>query len=137
MPLVSRIMLRFALIYFVISALIGAFLLADKASSIHPNIWQLLPVHIECILFGWVIQFTLGTAYWMLPRLLIGEPRGNRRLSFLIPICLNIGIFLVIISYLLPLEAEIKYVGRLLEFIAVSIFIALHWKRVSKVVHIH
>ena len=130
-------MLRFALVYFVISALIGGLLLAGKASNIHPNIWQLLPIHIEFMLFGWVIQFTLGTAYWILPRLVKGEPRGNQQLAFLIPICLNVGIFLVLISYLLPLHADIKYLGRLLEFIAVSIFIALHWKRVSKVVHIH
>ncbi len=112
-------------------------MLADKATGIHPEIWQLLPVHIECMLFGWIIQFTLGTAYWMLPRLLKGEPRGNRQLALLIPIFLNTGILLVIMSYVIPMLQEIIYLGRLLEFAAMVVFVALHWNRVSKVEYSH
>ena len=90
---------------------------------------MLLPVHIELLIFGFIIQFTMGTAYWILPRFLEGEPRGNVFWSKSMAGFLNAGIVLNI-SYYLGLTAQWgTLTGRLLEITAVILFIALHWNR--------
>jgi len=42
-----------------------------------------LPIHIEVLIFGWIIQFTLGTAYWILPRFLQAPQRDPQCLLIL------------------------------------------------------
>lgn len=135
MPFISRVMIRLALIYLAGGILIGATMLANKATGIYPEIWRLLPVHIELMIFGWIIQFTLGTAYWMLPRLIKGEPRGNEKVALLIPVLLNLGIFVIITSYLYQSDWNLKLFGRISEAMVVPVFILLHWKRISKQIH--
>ncbi len=130
MPGVSRWMIRISLVYFVLSTGVGMVMLINKAYPIYPEIWKYLPVHIEMMLFGWIIQFTLGTAYWILPRFLETKGRGNTALGILMPILLNTGIWLVIASstaFGLNLMATI---GRIFEMLTVAIFISLHWKRI-------
>lgn len=136
MPLVSRIMIRLALLYFLVGVLIGALMLVNKASGFYPQIWGLLPIHIEIMIFGWIIQFTLGTGYWMLPRLVVGKPRGNTRLALLLPLLWNLGILIMISGYLVFPNTAWRLLGRVLETLAVPVFIALHWKRVSPQIHI-
>ena len=129
MPFVSRIMLRLSVIYLMLGLTIGALLLINKAWPIHPALWALLPVHIELMIFGWIIQFTLGTAYWILPRFLKTKGRGSKKLSYLLLVCLNSGMWLVILSGLDPLHF-MGLMGRILEATSVILFIILHWKRV-------
>lgn len=135
MPIVSRIMIRCSLCYFFLGTLLGAFMLLNKVVSINLEVWKILPIHIEMMIFGWIIQFTVGTGYWMLPRLVIGKPRGNETFAYLIPLVLNLGIIIIISSYLIFQSYELRIVGRGLEALIVPIFITLHWKRVSKQIH--
>jgi hypothetical protein len=130
-------MIRLALSYFLIGIGIGGLMLANKAIGFYPQVWLLLPVHIEMMIFGWIIQFTLGTAYWILPRFTEGEPRGNEKLAVMIPVLLNLGILLIIGSHLFHTGQEIRVLGRIAETAAVPLFAALHWKRVSKMMHEH
>ncbi len=130
MPAVSRWMIRLSLIYFIAGILAGAFLLIHKAYPLHPTAWLLLPLHIEVTIFGWIIQYTLGTAYWMLPRYLKGKPRGSRLMSWVMVLCLNLGIVFIIIDPLEWVSIQLRFTGRVLEVIAVLLFIILHWNRI-------
>ncbi len=130
MPLPSRLLIKSSLICLFLGALIGTFLLINKALPIHPAVWALLPVHIELMIFGWIIQFTLGVAYWILPRYLKGEARGNRLLAYLMVVVLNLGIWLMVLAELSQAGNLMHLVARGLEFSAVILFISLHWQRV-------
>jgi hypothetical protein len=131
MPLPSRWMIRCSFIYLVVGFLIGAGLLINKAYPVYPRIWILLPIHIEMLIFGWIIQFTLGTAYWILPK---RQKHSNKRAqlpAMIIPIALNLGILLNISDHLFRLFDHAWLFGRSLELIAVLFFITLHWQRVT------
>ncbi len=130
MPTVSRWMIRISLIYFVLSAAIGMCLLLNKAYPFYPEIWKFLPIHIELMIFGWLIQFTLGTAYWILPRFLKNKARGNLGMAITIPILLNGGIWLVVLSSSIFNINSLAKIGRILELLSVVVFITLHWKRI-------
>lgn len=130
-------MIRLALLYFVTGIFIGGLMLANKTTEFYPQVWLLLPVHIEMMIFGWIIQFTLGTAYWILPRFVEGEPRGNRKLTLMIPVLLNLGILLIIGGHLLHAGQEIRVLGKIAETATVPLFVTLHWKRTSKIIHEH
>lgn len=77
MPPLSVWMLRGALCSLLAGSALGAWLLAGEplAGANHP---ALRDAHFTLMLFGWLLPFVLGTAYWMLPRHAGGEPRGAR-----------------------------------------------------------
>lgn len=130
MPAPSRWMIRLALIYLIVGMALGAMLLIHKAYPITPAVWMLLPIHIEVTIFGWIIQLTLGTAYWMLPRYIEGPPRGRPNLAIGMVLALNLGILLVIIDTLIMVPFPLQLLGRILELMAVGLFIFLHWNRI-------
>lgn len=131
MPTPSRWMIRASFVYLTLGFILGALLLVHKAYPLHPAIWVLMPIHIELMIFGWIIQLTLGTAYWILPRYLEGQPRGNIKLSAVMVCMLNAGIVLNVFSFLNFLPQNATLAGRLLELGAVILFILLHWNRVA------
>lgn len=130
MPRPSRWMIRLSLIYLLAGMVMGALMLIHKAYGLHPAVWALLPIHIEVVIFGWIIQLTLGTGYWILPRFLEGPPRGDRRLAYVMVAALNLGIILVCSNSLLSSGAPLDLVGRALELAAVGLFVSLHWNRI-------
>ena len=130
MPSVSRWMIRASLVYLIIGMAIGSLILIEKSYSWFPGIWMLLPVHIEAVIFGWIIQFTMGTAYWILPRLLEGPARGPQSLSYLMVITLNLGIALVILDSLNITDLNLGLPGRMLQLLAIVLFVRLHWNRI-------
>jgi|TARA_R100000479_G_C6361612_1_gene193267 drug/metabolite transporter superfamily protein YnfA len=105
-------------------------LLINKGLNFEPAIWVFLPVHIELMIFGWIIQFTLGVAYWMLPRFLEGEPRGQTFLAYTMVFVFNLGIWLLIIAELTDVSDTLRLLARSLELVGVLLFAGLHWKRV-------
>lgn len=117
------------MIYLLVGLLIGVLMLINKAVFISPVFWFLIPAHIEIMIFGWIIQFTMGVAYWILPRYLKDKGRGSAKLANLVPILLNAGIILVVISDLMAWNGA-ALTGRVFELSAVLIFMVLHWKRV-------
>lgn len=130
MPLASRILIKCSYIYLLLAMVLGAIMLIHKAQPLHPAVWQLLPLHIEMAIFGWIIQFTLGTAYWMLPRFLTGRQRGPRSLAFAMIIALNMGIVLTLAGHMMATALPLMLVGRILELLAVFLFVSLHWQRI-------
>lgn len=130
MPRPSRWMIRLSFIYLLLGIVMGALMLIHKAYFIHSAIWMLLPMHIEVTIFGWIIQLTLGTAYYMLPRFLKGQPRGKSSLAYVMIASLNLGIIFVIADSLLSFALPLDLAGRIFELSAVGLFVVLHWNRI-------
>ncbi len=129
MPTPSRWMIKASMLYMLAGFAIGALILISKVYPEYSSVWSLLSVHIEVSIFGWIIQLTMGTAYWILPRYLKTKSRGNPRLALAMVGMLNFGILINVASYLNILPPSATIVGRLLEVGAVALFIALHWNR--------
>ncbi|SMO47863.1 cbb3-type cytochrome c oxidase subunit I [Fodinibius sediminis] len=129
MPTVSRWMIRASLVYLLAGFIIGAAILISKAYPSYSSVWSLLPIHIEMSIFGWIIQLTMGTAYWILPRYLKGTARGNPTTARIMVIIFNAGILVNVFSFMNILPSTAIVLGRLLEVLAVILFIALHWQR--------
>lgn len=129
MPFVSRILLKASFVYLITGLFLGVLMLINKAIFISPVFWFLIPAHIEIMIFGWIIQFTLGVAYWILPRFLEDKGRGSENMAMMIPIVLNIGIITMVGSNFVDWNG-MKLTGRVFEFFAVMTFVSLHWKRV-------
>lgn len=70
MPRLSSWTVRASLVCLALGALLGAALLVAPllASSTGRSLARLVPVHVELLLVGWLVQFALGVAYWILPR---------------------------------------------------------------------
>jgi hypothetical protein len=141
MPLISRVMIRLAFLYLFVGVLIGSLMMIQKVMPFWEFIWILRPIHIEMLIMGWIIQFKLGTAYWMLPRLLGAPKRGPELPGWIMVFALNLGIVLMmgksVVSIVLASEDSIIVLttllgvtGRILQLLAVGLFVSLHWKRV-------
>lgn len=130
MPRVSVWMIRMSFLYLAFGVSIGALLLISKSLGIASFAWNLLPIHIEFLIFGWIIQFTLGTAYWILPRYLKTKGRGKPLPAIMMVVLLNTGILLMVISELKPGYSFLGLIGRSSQLLAVVLFIRLHWQRI-------
>lgn len=129
MPAASRWMIRLSLLYLLAGMVMGALLLLQKAWQLHPAVWMLLPLHIEVTITGWIIQLTMGTAYWMLPRYLEGPPRAAPGWSALMVVFLNAGIICILADALWQPALPLRAAGRALQVISVGMFVLLHWGR--------
>lgn len=130
MPRVSRWMMKVALTYFGVGLSVGAYLLLHKAVNLDPGAWRLLSYHIEIMIFGWILQFVMGVAYWMMPRFVKGPPRGPVWHAWLMVILLNTGILLNLLNFGVWSSNVITLAGRLLEVGSVGLFVHIHWSRI-------
>lgn len=129
MPRLSVLAIRLSLIYFLLGFTLGALMLANKGVPFSPWIWNLLPVHIDILLFGFVIQLAIGMAYWILPRQR-GGSRGNETNLRITVGLLNLGIWVVTFVGLWNLPGQWLAVGRMLEGIAAVLFTIQVWERI-------
>ena len=129
MPTLSRVAIRMALVSLALGAFVGALLLAAPALSRQPP-WSLLPLHVELLLFGWLVQLTMGVAYWILPRT-AGRPseRGRPAAALIAIVSLNLGVLLAGLGPLVGLDAMLV-TGRVLELLAAASFAVHAWPRV-------
>ena len=74
MPRLSVWMLRLSLVSLLIGSGAGAMLLSGVALKAGPP--ALRSGHLDLMLFGWLVQFVLGVAYWILPRDARAPDRG-------------------------------------------------------------
>lgn len=128
MPVQSVWMIRLSLSYLLIAVLTGAVVLVHKAIPIHDAIWGLLPVHYEMAIWGWLVQFVMGTAYWMFPRYLMDKGRGSSGLAWGVVAVINLGLWLLLASYLT--YEYLAIAGRGLLLIGTLLFAGLMWNRV-------
>ncbi|MCP4361338.1 MAG: hypothetical protein GY796_25290 [Chloroflexi bacterium] len=130
MPYLSRWMIRAAFIYLLLGFTIGGLMLANKGLSLLPAVWGWLPVHIEFLLMGWIVQLVMGVAFWILPRYWTKPRRPHENYVWIAFALLNLGIWLVTAATLLHTGREILLLGRVVE-VGGALFFARHaWGRI-------
>ena len=133
MPFLSTFFVRAALLYLALGFSVGGLLLINKGFPLAAWIWQLLPAHFEFLIWGWLLNLTMGVAFWILPRFAAHPKRGNEGIAWAAFWLLNAGIWLVVSDSLitLPQNAQLLLTGRVLQAISAAAF-ALHaWPRVK------
>lgn len=130
MPRLSVWMVRAALVHLGVGFTVGGLVLWHKGLPLHPTLWRLLPLHIEMLLFGWMVQLAIGVAFWILPRFR-GTERGNVALAWVAFAALNLGVLAVGVSAWVADDARLAFVGRALELLAAGAFAAHAWPRVK------
>lgn len=131
MPKLSVWMVRSSLIYMGIGFLLGAMILHHKGIPIYDWTWQLLPSHIELMIFGWTMQFVMGIAFFILPRFSDQDNRyGPEYLGWWSFYLLNGGVCLSAIAQSFEIEAFILS-GRLLVLLAVVTYTMMIWQRIK------
>jgi hypothetical protein len=130
-------MIRISFICLATVAVSGALLLANKGTTLHPAIWALLPMHFELAIWGWLVQFVMGTAYWMFPRHLTGKPRGPETLAWIVAAFLNTGILFIILGSYISGGQLFSAAGRILTAISILIFIGLMAGRAVSYRNVH
>jgi hypothetical protein len=129
MPRLSYLFIRTSLVYLALGFTFGGLILANKSVPFAPLVWALLPAHIEFVVLGWLTQLALGVAFWILPRLASGAPRGNERWSWATFALVNLGIALNIAA---PYTGFIwlGLLARILQAAGVAAFAIGNWQRI-------
>jgi hypothetical protein len=120
-PLLSALYVRTALIWLAVGATLGGAILWSKVAPL-PYAWQFLTAHIHLLTWGWVLQLTLGVAYWILPR--FGTARPRAWLAVAAYVLLNAALVITVVASLLPVPWPGVLVGAL-QLLALFAF-ALH-----------
>jgi hypothetical protein len=129
MPRLSYLFIRASLIYLVLGFTFGGLILANKSVPFAPQVWALFPAHIEFLILGWLTQLALGVAFWILPRLVGGAPRGDERWSWAAFALVNLGIALNVAA---PYTGFIwlGLLARILQAAGVASFAIGNWQRI-------
>jgi hypothetical protein len=111
---------------------LGAMLQIHKGIGINPILWAVLPAHIELLLIGWILQFSLGMGFWILPRFGRGPRRGNAGLLRAGFWLLNLGVWVYALSTIPQVPAEWGFVGRGAQAIGILAFLYNAWTRINR-----
>lgn len=131
MPRFSVWTLRLALIYLLAGFTLGALILANKGTNFDPALWNLLPLHVDFLLYGWTLQLVIGVAFWILPRFSKPPRRGNQGLAWAAILLLNGGLWIDGAGPLLLGLPYLNFLGRGLLILAAIAFAAHAWPRVK------
>lgn len=127
MPKKSVVLVRLALVYFFVGSTIGSALQLQKVVPVAGWLWALRPLHIEVLLFGFMLHLAFGVALWILPKAPAPQSDGP---VWWAAVLLNLGVWLVgtagwisegILGALLP-GSYWALIGRSMEIAAVSLF---------------
>lgn len=129
MPRLSCWFIRAALLYLAVGITLGALLLYHKGIPLHPLLWRLLPIHVEFLLFGWMVQLVMGVGFWIFPR--FWRSRGNEKPAWLAFGLINLGVWLAGVGPILGASPIIVLIGRLAEAGAAIGFAAHAWSRIK------
>lgn len=131
MPQLSVWMLRAALVHMGVGFLFGALILHHKGIPIYGWTWKLLNPHIELMVFGWTMQFVMGVAFWILPRMSDRPDRyGNTELGWWSLALLNSGVLMTAAGSWFN-HRFLMAGGRLNILVAVVLFVIMVWPRVK------
>jgi cbb3-type cytochrome oxidase subunit 1 len=130
MPRLSQWLIRTAFLYLLLGFTVGALLLTHKGIPLHPSLWRWLPTHIEFLLMGWVVQLTMGVAFWILPRYWQKPQRPNALLVQIAFVLLNLGIWLVVAGTTFQAGRWVLFAGRIGEIGAIGLFVSHSWQRI-------
>lgn len=98
MPLVTRLHIRTALIFLVLSLAMGALLAARNPLNLSFAASALTPIFFHLLFVGFVAQLIFGVVFWMFPKHTKENPRGSTKLAWAVYILLNGGLLLRLIA---------------------------------------
>jgi heme/copper-type cytochrome/quinol oxidase subunit 1 len=129
MPKISVWLLRLSLIALLTGGALGAWLLGAEpwASAWLP---RLRAVHVDLMLFGWLMPFVLGTAFWILPRHATGEGRGPVRLASGATWLIGAGVVIAPLGALVG-SGPVANGGLACTILGGGLFLRLLWPRVK------
>jgi hypothetical protein len=142
MPALSRVMIRLAFVYCWLGFGLAALLISRKglpelfdSTLWQAYSWQWLPAHVDMLLLGWMVQLSLGTAYWILPRLPnTGSERGRFGFAIGATVLLNSGVIIftgaVILAAWQPAILWIQTIGLAFQLAAIAAFAIHAWPRI-------
>jgi hypothetical protein len=130
-PRLSVWLARTALCYLAIGVLAGAFLLVNRGVFLGAWVARLLPIHIEFLLIGWILQLALGVAFWILPRFRTGAERGREEFVWGAYVLLNMGVIAVAVGGAIGLPPAVPLLGRAAEALAAAAFSLHAWPRIK------
>ena len=95
MDRLSSWMVRISLCWLLAGFVVGAMMMADARLDGAWRVWM-GPTHGHMLFVGWFLQFTLGIAFWLLPRTRSAErPLGYREsVAFAAVVMLDVGLLL-------------------------------------------
>lgn len=130
MPRLTVWFLRASMLYLLAGFTLGALMLAQEGISYDPAIDRVLPMHMEFLLIGWLVQLAMGVAFWIFPRFGWSLPhsRGSEVLIWASFWLLNAGICLAASSIWIPAALM---AGRIAEATAVIVYAAASWRRIK------
>ena len=129
MPAISVWLLRQSLVALVAGAALGSWLLG---AGPWPSEWlpRLRAAQVQLMLFGWLLPFVLGTAFWILPRHAQGAGRGHARLGFAGAVLLGTGVVVGLTGSLAGVVA-LRDGGAAGTAVGAIAFLRLLWRRVK------
>jgi hypothetical protein len=129
-------MVRTSLVYLVVGVGLGGVLLANLGLATSLLLPPLGTVHAHVLFVGWLLQFALGIAYWLLPRRRSAlQPLAySERIAFAGYALLNVGLVLRVLVEPLVALAEtplrpLLLLSAVLQVAAGMIFAAQLWNR--------
>ncbi len=132
MPLLSRYYIRSALLCLAVGFTIGGLILSAKGGAVDARVWTWLPEHIGLVLYGWLVQLTLGVAYWILPRVNVAE-RGRAGWAWASFAVAQTGIGLNLLSLLrlwIPAADGLFPMAVVWQVVGVMLFAVHAWPRI-------
>jgi cbb3-type cytochrome oxidase subunit 1 len=138
MPTLTRWFIKSALVYLVLSLLVGIPVAAQPIVDLGPLVGALTPVYFHLFMVGWVAQIIFGVAYWMFPRHSKERPRGSEVLALLTYLTLNVGLISrAVAEPMLAVSSGAGWrwlliLGAVLQWLAGVAFAANTWSRVKE-----
>ena len=131
MPLLTRIFIKTAMVYFSLALLLGILMTVRTPAG-------MFPVYIHLLVFGWLTQLIFGMIYWMFPKYSKQTPRGHESLGWITYGALNLGLVLRAIAE--PLHAAqasqlsglLLVLSAILQWLSGLTFVANTWPRVKE-----
>ena len=118
---------RAAMGWLLIGSGAGALMLGSRGLGWTVPYAEALALHLDVMLFGWMTQFTMGTAYWMLPKHATGPERGRDAPIVAAWALLNLGVA----AAGLGRSPALVVAGRIAEFAAVVAFATSAFPRIK------
>ncbi len=140
MPRLSCFFIRASLLHLGGGVVLGGLIMVAKGFPMNWSwTWLLLPAHIQLLVGGWMIQLTLGVAYWILPRLSGAGDRGSPGWAWSSFVALNAGVIGTALVLTLrafrrmPWLDPLLIVFALLQVVALLAFARHVWPRVQPI----
>jgi hypothetical protein len=137
MPLLTRLFIKSALVFFLLGLVLGALLAAGPLFGFSSSLEGLFPVMLHVLVVGWLTQLIFGVAYWMFPKASMQRPRGSETAAWITYITLNLGILLRIAGESLAAQNPaavwdwVLLVSALLQWVGGTAFVTNTWNRVK------